>query len=94
MSKTIAEINEKFKKGKAGGVFRPEVNPRVFRNMFLGTFYHLTTRWLVHKKKSEVDMMKEANQMADLVTNAVLSRRSQDNLHLTFRGQLKKSDYA
>jgi len=36
MSKTIAEINEKIKKGKAGGVFRPEVNPRVFRNMLFG----------------------------------------------------------
>jgi AcrR family transcriptional regulator len=72
-------LEEVIEEGKTGGVFRPEVNPRVFRNMFLGTSYLLTSRWALDKK-SEVDMMKEANQLAELITKAILINPCQDHL--------------
>jgi hypothetical protein len=46
--------------------------------MLLGTFCHMVTRWLADRKMSEVGMMKEVNQMADLMANAVLVAKFQD----------------
>ncbi len=37
-------LEDVLEEGKTKGVFRPEVNPRVFRNMLLGTFCHMATR--------------------------------------------------
>jgi AcrR family transcriptional regulator len=71
-------LEEVLEEGKTKGVFRSEVNPRVFRNMILGTFCHMATRWLADRKMSEVGMMKEVNQMADLMANAVLVAKFQD----------------
>ena len=71
-------LEEVLEEGKTKGVFRSEVNPRVFRNMILGTFCHMATRWLADRKMSEVGMMKEVNQMADLMVNAVLVAKFQD----------------
>ncbi|MGA3085243.1 MAG: TetR/AcrR family transcriptional regulator [Thermodesulfobacteriota bacterium] len=71
-------LEEVIEEGKTGGAFRSEVNPRVFRNMMLGTFYHMVIRWLSDAKMSEVDMMKEVNQLTDLLTEAVLISTSQD----------------
>ncbi len=59
-------LEEVLEEGKTKGVFRSEVNPRVFRNMLLGTFCHMVTRWLADRKMSEVGMMKEVNQLTDL----------------------------
>lgn len=72
---------EVIEEGKAAGVFRPEINSRVFRNMFLGTFFHLTARWVVDNKMSEIAMVKEANELADLVMEAVLADTYQSNQH-------------
>ena len=72
---------EVIEEGKAGGVFRPEINPRVFRNMFLGTFFHLTARWVVDSKMSEITMVREAKELADLILEAVLTDPYQSNQH-------------
>ncbi len=66
-------LEKVIEEGKSAGVFRPEINPRVFRNMFLGTFFHLTGRWVVDSKMSEIAMVREANELADLVMEAVLT---------------------
>ena len=71
-------LEEVLQEGKTKRVFRSEVNPRVFRNMLLGTFCHMVTRWLADRKMSEVGMMKEVNQVADLMANAVLVSKFQD----------------
>ena len=71
-------LEEVIEEGKTKGVFRSEVNPRVFRNMLLGTFCHMVTRWFADRKMSEVGMMKEVNQVVDLMTNAVLAAKYQD----------------
>jgi TetR/AcrR family fatty acid metabolism transcriptional regulator len=57
--------------GKAEGAFRSEVNPRVFRNMLLGTFSHLALRWIILEKGRDIDKMQELSQVADLLLSAV-----------------------
>ena len=57
--------------GKKDGSFRAEVNPRVFRNMFLGTFSHLALRWLIVKKDKQFDEIGELNSAVDLLLDAV-----------------------
>lgn len=64
-------IEDVVKEGIESGVFKPEVNPRVFRNMFLGTFSHMALRWLILKSKTETDMLEEINQAAELLYCAV-----------------------
>jgi AcrR family transcriptional regulator len=70
-------LEEVLVEGKTCGAFLPEIKPRVFRNMLIGTFCHMVTRWLADRKMSEVSMMKEVNQLADLMTKAVLAAKSQ-----------------
>ena len=66
--------------GKAAGVFRSEVNPRVFRNMLFGAFSLVSKRWLIDKKMSELDVMKEIYKLADLMAEAVLSEKFQGGI--------------
>jgi AcrR family transcriptional regulator len=75
------ELEEAIEEGKTMGVFRPEINSRAFRNLFLGTFFHLTSQWHIDSKKSETQMIREANELGDLITEAVLTDTYQNNLH-------------
>ncbi len=59
--------------GKAAGVFRSTVNSRVFRNMFLGAFSHMSMRWSVLHQSAEVDKMEEIEQVTELLTSAVMA---------------------
>lgn len=67
-------IEDVVKEGIEAGVFGPEVNPRVFRNMFLGAFSHMALRWLILKTETETDMIEEINQAAGLLYCAVTGR--------------------
>lgn len=58
--------------GKQAGVFLPEVNPRVFRNLFLGAFSHMALRWLIVQESSDADKMEEIDQVTKLLVSAVL----------------------
>ena len=58
--------------GKEAGVFRPEVNARVFRNLFLGAFSHMALRWLIVRESSDADKMEEIDQVTTLLVSAVL----------------------
>jgi TetR/AcrR family fatty acid metabolism transcriptional regulator len=70
-------LEEVIEEGITKGIFRSEVNPRVFRNLLLGTFCHMVTRWFADRKMNEVEMIKEANQMVDLMAEAILAAKSQ-----------------
>ena len=60
--------------GKAAGYFRPDVNPRVFRNMFIGTFNNLTLRWFILGRDKEIDKINELNHLTDLLCSSVTFR--------------------
>jgi TetR/AcrR family fatty acid metabolism transcriptional regulator len=69
-------FEEVIEEGKTTGVFRSEIKPRIFRNMLFGTCSLVALRWLSDKKISELEMMKEINQLTDLLTEAVLAEKS------------------
>ena len=71
-------VEDVIEEGKAKGVFRSDVNPRVFRNVFLGAFSHMVLRWLVLNRSSDMDVMKEINQLTDLLLDAVLAANAVD----------------
>ncbi|MGA2026694.1 MAG: TetR family transcriptional regulator [Syntrophobacteraceae bacterium] len=66
-------IEDVVEEGKAAGVFRGTVNSRVFRNMFLGAFSHMSMRWLVLRESAHVDKMEEIEQVTELLTSAVMA---------------------
>ncbi|MCB2229019.1 MAG: TetR/AcrR family transcriptional regulator [Desulfarculaceae bacterium] len=58
--------------GQEAGVFRPEADSRVFRNLFLGAFSHMALRWLIVRESSDADKMEEIDQATKLLVAAVL----------------------
>jgi TetR/AcrR family fatty acid metabolism transcriptional regulator len=69
-------IEDVIEEGKATGVFRPSINSRVFRNMFLGAFIHMTMRWLVLHESAYVERIEEIDQVTELLTSAVMASPS------------------
>jgi TetR/AcrR family fatty acid metabolism transcriptional regulator len=65
-------IEEIISEGQAQGVFRQDVVPRVFRNLFLGAFNHMALHWLILEESSTSDKLSEINQITDLLCDAVL----------------------
>ncbi len=72
-SRVIEKIIEQ---GKEEGSFRSDVNPRVFRNMFFGTFSNLGLRWLNFKRDNESQKIHQLVQAMELLCSAVTA----DNL--------------
>jgi TetR/AcrR family fatty acid metabolism transcriptional regulator len=66
-------IEDVIEEGKAAGVFRPTINSRVFRNMFLGAFIHVSMRWFVLRESARVDKVEEIEQITELLTSAVMA---------------------
>jgi len=62
--------------GKAEGCFRPDINPRVFRNMFLGAFSHMALRWLIIDDENKYDKLNEIDHLTDLLSFAVSNSES------------------
>jgi TetR/AcrR family fatty acid metabolism transcriptional regulator len=69
--KLFSLLEETVKEGKAGGVVRSEVHPRIFRNLLIGTLCWMATRWFAERKTTETGMMKQADFVADLMVEAV-----------------------
>ena len=69
--KVVEEIIEE---GKSDGTFRPEINSRLLRNLFLGTFSHLALRWLVIGESNDTDKMQEIYKVTDLICSAVVNQ--------------------
>lgn len=57
--------------GQAAGVFRKDVNPRIFRILFLGSFSHMAIRWLFLQNDRPLDKMIEIDRVVDLLVRAV-----------------------
>jgi TetR/AcrR family fatty acid metabolism transcriptional regulator len=75
----IRVIEDVIEEGKAEGSFRPDVDPRVFRNLFLGTFNHMALRWFILGKEPDFDKMREIDRVIALLSLAVLSEESLKN---------------
>lgn len=66
-------INDILEEGKNDGSIRSDVNNRVFRNLFLGAFSHISLRWFILKEKSKADKMEELDEVVSLLCRAVAS---------------------
>jgi TetR/AcrR family fatty acid metabolism transcriptional regulator len=64
-------IEQIMEEGLATGSFYKEVNPRVFRNMFIGTFNNMAFRWLIRFNVHQFDMMKKINEAIGLLISMV-----------------------
>lgn len=61
--------------GKAQGCFRQDVNTRLFRYLFIGTFNNLTLRWFVLDTDKKTDKMQAIDKITDLLCSAVSTDR-------------------
>ncbi|MBW2003185.1 MAG: TetR/AcrR family transcriptional regulator [Deltaproteobacteria bacterium] len=60
--------------GKKTGIFRKEIDNRLFRNLFFGSFSHVATRWLVLNEMQGIDFMQETEDIVYLLCRAVLPK--------------------
>ena len=68
----IDTIEDVIKEGIKEGIFRAEVNPRIFRNFFLGAFYHMGLRWFMLENEEQSDKMAEIDNVTDLLCRSIL----------------------
>lgn len=52
----------------------PDINLRVFRNMFLGAFTHMTLRWFMVNHGSKYNKMEEIEKVTGLLSDAISLR--------------------
>lgn len=70
----VSDFEKILDEGKRQNIFDKQINNRVFRNLFLGTFSHLLVRWFVIKTKTAEEMILEFNQASNLLCQAVLAK--------------------
>jgi AcrR family transcriptional regulator len=67
----IESIYEILNEGKQDGSIRPEIDNRVFRNLFMGIFSHMALRWLFTEKGSQTDKIEEIDAAVSMLSRAV-----------------------
>lgn len=58
--------------GQAQMIFKKNISKRLFRNLFLGGFTHLATRWVVLEKAKPVDMVQDIEELVSLLCRSVV----------------------
>jgi TetR/AcrR family fatty acid metabolism transcriptional regulator len=71
----IESIDEILDEGKEDGSVRPEINNRVFRNLFMGIFSHMALRWLFTKKGSQTDKIEDIDVAVALLSRSITSNK-------------------
>ena len=64
---------EVLEEGKAAGIFRPEINTRVFRNLIMGSLASNYNRWYFRAPIHSMAYMTELQQFIDLICRAAAS---------------------
>ncbi len=57
--------------GKMAGVIRAQVSNRLFKNLFLGAFCHMTLRWQFAEPEKRFNMIGEIDSAVDLIVRSV-----------------------
>jgi len=52
--------------------FNPDINVRIFRNIFLGAFTHMVLRWIFRSEGKNVYKMEEIDEIAELLCDAIV----------------------
>ena len=67
----MENLERRIEEGKQEKAIRGDIRPESVRLLVLGAFSHLTLRWLVSEKKTNLDKAGEINAMTDLVIRTV-----------------------
>ncbi len=70
----ISAVEAILDEGKKEGVFRENVDSRIFRNLLIGCFTQLTTKWFILEKSSAKEMMLEWDAAVDLLCRSVIKK--------------------
>ena len=70
----ISAVESILEDGKKEGFFRQNVDGRIFRNLLIGCFVQLTTKWFILEKSSAKEMMFEWDAAVDLLCRAVVEK--------------------
>ncbi|SPD74694.1 Transcriptional regulator, TetR family [uncultured Desulfobacterium sp.] len=60
--------------GKEKGFIREKVNNRIFRNLLVGSFTQLTTRWFILENATAKEMMLQWDQVVNMLCRSVIKR--------------------
>jgi TetR/AcrR family fatty acid metabolism transcriptional regulator len=63
-----AHLLEIFEEGRGSGELKPDLNPRLARDVFVGTMDHIITRWLL--KDMSYSIFENLEELFDLMTRA------------------------
>jgi len=64
------------REGIESGALRKDVNPRIFRNMLLGTFSNMAIRWFIFNKRESYDMLSEIEGVVSLLVAAAVPKNN------------------
>lgn len=73
----IQVFEKLIREGIDAAIFSPDCNVRIFRNMFLGAFTHMTLRWLFVSKETTVDRITEINEVSDILTEVLINKATE-----------------
>jgi len=66
-------IEDIVREGIDNGAIRKDVNPRIFRNMVLGTFSNMAIRWFIMGKERSYDKFYEIDNIVSLLICSIIS---------------------
>ena len=67
----VNAFNPVLDQGKKDGSIRPEINNRVFKNLFMGIMGHMILRWYFRIDDKRIDKFFEINEAVSLLMRAV-----------------------
>jgi TetR/AcrR family transcriptional regulator, fatty acid metabolism regulator protein len=62
--------------GQAQGIFKSNINRRLFRNLFLGGFTHLTSRWAILNNAKNINIMDDIEELVSLLCRLVVTEKA------------------
>ena len=68
----ISPLEDVVKEGMEKGMFRKNINVRLFKNLFIGALSHWTTRCFILERAKGIDIMQEINDAISLLCIAVV----------------------
>lgn len=77
LQRYVQALEEVVQKVIDNGGATKDINVRIFRNMFLGVFAHMTLRWFVVTQGENIDKMGEIDRLTALLTDVLFVRPDQ-----------------
>jgi AcrR family transcriptional regulator len=68
----VSALERIIEEGMEKGVFKKNINVRLFRNLFIGALSHLTIRWFILEKAKGIDIMQEIDEVISLLCRSVV----------------------